>query len=58
MKLNNIAVRQEIERRRLRYYEVAQALNINPCTLSRWLESDLSKEREKQIMDAIKSIKF
>lgn len=55
-KLNNIKVRQEIERKRLHYYEVAQALNINPCTLSRWLETDLSPEREKQVLDAIAKI--
>jgi transcriptional regulator with XRE-family HTH domain len=57
-KINNLEVRQAIERKRLHYYEVANALNINPCTLSRWLEKDLPEERKNQILEAIKSIEY
>lgn len=51
---NNQKIRQEIEHRRLRYFEVANILGISACTLSVWLRFELSPEREAQIMDAIK----
>lgn len=57
-KFNNVEIRQEIERKRLHYYEVADALNINPCTLSRWLEKELSDDRKESVMNAIKNIKI
>lgn len=34
----NIEVRELIRKYRLKHYEVAQALGINECTLSRWLQ--------------------
>lgn len=55
---NNIEVRQAIEKKRLRYFEVAQELGINPCTFSMWLRVELSPERKAQVLKAIKSIKY
>ena len=57
MKMNNIEVRQLIERKRLKYYEVANALGVNVSTLSRWLQVELSEERKTKVVKAIKSIK-
>lgn len=57
MLMNNIEVRQKIEKKRLRYYEVAQALGIDACTLSRWLQKELEPKRKSQVLKAIKSIK-
>lgn len=58
MVLNNIEVRQAIEKKRMKYYEVAQAIGISSCTLSRWLESDLTPERKERILKAIEEFKF
>lgn len=57
MKMNNIEVRQLIERKRLKYYEVAESLGINVSTLSRWLQTELTPERKTKVVKAIKSIK-
>ena len=57
MKMNNIEVRQLIERKRLKYYEVAECLGINVSTLSRWLQTELTPERKTKVVKAIKSIK-
>ena len=53
MNLNNIEVRQAIEKKRLKYYEVAQALGITQHTFSHWLQIELSDERKKRVLKAI-----
>lgn len=58
MKMNNIEIRQEIERKRLKYYEVAKVIGITPVTLSVWLQEELTPERKKRVCQAIDSIKF
>lgn len=58
MLLNNLEVRKEIENKRLRYFEVARELNINPATFSRWLQNELDPERKAKVMDAIQNIKL
>lgn len=45
-----------IKEKRLYQWEVAQELHINEFTLSRWLRGTLSEEREKAILQAIKSL--
>lgn len=45
-----------IKEKRLYQWEVADELHINEFTLSRWLRSTLSKEREKAILQAIKNL--
>ncbi len=49
----NQDIRQEIAKRRLRQYEVAQVLQISEFTLSRWLHSELEPERREKILKAI-----
>lgn len=49
----NQDIRQEIAKRRLRQYEVAQVLKISEFTLSRWLHSKLKPERREEILKAI-----
>lgn len=56
MKFNNIEVRLLIEKRRLRYWEVARAIGIDPCTLSRWMQNELTQERKETVIRAIESI--
>ena len=54
--MNNIDVRKAIEKNRVKYWEVANALNINSSTLSRWLQCELSPERKKAVIDAISRV--
>jgi len=56
MIMNNMEIREAIERKRIRYWEVAKALGINECTLSRWLREDVSETRKKEILTAISKI--
>lgn len=57
MKMNNLEVRELIERKRLKYYEIAECLGVNSTTLSRWLQTELTPERKTKVLKAIKSIK-
>lgn len=56
-RINNIQVRQEIEKNRLTYIDVAHELGIHRCTLSIWLHDELSDEKKQMILDAIERIK-
>jgi len=58
MKMNNLEVRELIERKRVNYYEIANELGIDRSTLSRWLQTELTDERKAKVIRAIKSIKF
>lgn len=58
MKLNNIEIRQEIEHKRLKYYEVARAIGITPVTLSVWLQEELTPERKERVRHAIETIEI
>lgn len=53
MNLNNLEVRTEIQKKRLKYYEVAQAVGITQHTLSHWLQTEMSDERKARIKNAI-----
>lgn len=56
--MKNIEIREAIEKKRLRHYEVAAALGVHPASFSRWLyQSELTGEKKQRVMDAIKSIK-
>jgi len=58
MKMNNLEVRELIERKRVAYYEVANQLGINVSTLSRWLRDELPEDKKAKVLKAIRSIKF
>ena len=53
MNVNNIEVRNLIQKKRLKYFEVAAAVGINPCTLSHWMQTELNDKRKKKILKAI-----
>ena len=57
MSLNNLDIRKAIQDARIKHYELAEALKIHPCTLSHWLEMDMSVERKEEILKVIQSIK-
>lgn len=50
----NQEIRQEIAKKRLRQYEIAQILGISEFTFSRWLHGELAPERRAKILGAIK----
>ncbi|MCR5669567.1 MAG: hypothetical protein K6G10_01035 [Butyrivibrio sp.] len=58
MNINNIEIRKAIDKKRIKYFELAHALGINPCTLSRWLAAELSEDRKKAIEKAIRDFKY
>ena len=57
MVFNNIEIRQAINDKRLKYYEVADALGIHAESLSRMLRKELDGEQKQRVLDAIESIK-
>ena len=57
MKIANIEVRQEIKKRRVRQFEVAEVLGISQFTLSHWLQVEMSPERKKEVLKAIRNVK-
>lgn len=56
MNMKNIEIRDLIEKRRLKHFEVAAACGVNPATFSRWLQTELSDERKARIKKAINSL--
>ena len=57
MQLNNMEIREAIAKKRVRYFEVAAALNITPFTLSHWLQKELTPEKKKEVLKAIRSMR-
>ncbi len=56
--ISNLEIRQQLNKKRIKHYELAKALGIHPCTLSHWLEGDLSEDKRKKIQKAIREFKF
>ncbi|MBS1007167.1 hypothetical protein JK163_13050 [Levilactobacillus brevis] len=49
----NVAIRDEIGRKRIKYWEVAEKIGISDGRLSVWLRTPLSDERRKRVEKAI-----
>lgn len=54
----NAEIRELIRKKRLRHYEIAEALGVNEFTFSRWLRNELQDEKKHEIIKAIEQIKF
>lgn len=52
----NKDIREAILKKRLRYYEVAQAMGVSAYTFSHWLEKELPEEKKNMILNKIDSI--
>ena len=52
----NLEIRQIIREKRLRHYEVAEAMKISEYTLSKWLRTPLTEEKREMVMQAINKI--
>lgn len=56
--MNNIEIRELIEKKRLKYFEVARALGVHRCTLSIWLENELPQDKKEKIIKVINEIEL
>ena len=54
--MNGREIQSLIKKKRLFQWEIAQELNVNEFTLSRWLRGDMNKERESAILNAIEKL--
>lgn len=54
----NAEIRELIRKKRLRHYEIAEALGVNEFTFSRWLRNELPDDKKCEIIKAIEQIKF
>jgi DNA-binding transcriptional regulator YiaG len=49
----NQDIREIMERKRIKQYEVAEQLGVCEFTLSKWMCKDLTPEKRTKILDAI-----
>ena len=54
---NNQDIRNAIEKRGLKHYQVADACDVSAYTFSRWLQLELPPKRKREIMRVIRSLK-
>lgn len=57
MKLNNIEIRQAIEKKRLKYFEVAEACGVTSYTFSHWLQTEMKPEKKTEVLKVIEGIR-
>ena len=55
--MENIDVRYEIMKSGLKNYQVATMLGVTETTFSRWLRTELTAEKKKEVLEAIKASK-
>jgi DNA-binding transcriptional regulator YiaG len=57
MNTNNMEIRQAIEKKRLKYYEVAEACGVSLFTFSHWLQTEMKPEKKTEVLRIIEGIK-
>lgn len=55
--MTNIEIRDALKKKRMFYYELADALGVTEWTLSRKLRKELPDDEKKQILKIIKQFK-
>ena len=55
MRTNNL-IREMAKKNHVRLWEVAIDMDISESTMTRWLRTELSEDRKKMVVDAIKRI--
>ena len=58
MPICNLEIREAIRKRRLKHWEVADALGYNASYFSRLLRHELPDERKREILEVIDSIEI
>lgn len=56
--MKNKEIREAINHKRLKYYEVANALGISRFTFSVWLSEELAENKKKEILEVIEKIEI
>lgn len=54
----NLEIRQAIAKKRLKHFEVAQALGVSTTYFSRLLQRELSNEKKQKILEVINNYEF
>ncbi len=54
--MRNKDIRELIKKKRVFYYEVAEALGVTATTFSKWLQRELPEERKNLIRSAVEKI--
>ena len=52
----NLEIREEIRKKRLFHYEIADALGISESAFSKWLRSEMNAEKKEKVMQAIERL--
>lgn len=52
----NQTIREAAKRKGVKHWRIAEYLGISEPTITRWLRTPLSPEREKAVMEAIKAL--
>ena len=55
--MNNIEIRQAIVASGLKYWQVAEALNVSDSTFTKWLRRELDPAKKAAVMEAITRLK-
>ena len=58
MAKKNTEIRQAIEKKRLRYYEVAEACGVSLYTFSHWLQIEMKPEKKAEVLKIIEGIRL
>lgn len=58
MNINNLPIREAIQKKRLKYFEVAQALGVSQSEFSHMLQYELHETEKKRVLDVIEKIKL
>lgn len=54
--MNNEDIRYAIFTNNLKKFAVAEAVGVSAITFSRWLQTEMSKERKRRVMSAINKL--
>lgn len=55
--MHNTDIRQAITDSGLKYWQVADALNVADSTFTKWLRKELDPEKKAAVMEAIEKLK-
>lgn len=57
-RIKNVNIRELIDKRGLKHYEVARAMGVSTYTFSHWLQNELPKDKQADIIRVIKGIEL
>lgn len=54
--MKNIELRQLINDKRIKFYEIAREIGIAPTTFTIWMRDELTDEKKEKVLSAIDSL--